>query len=128
MPNNIKLNLFYGIHEADPEGEYNAMMSILENQKSSKFSKIQISTVFQSQMSTKIIETDFNRISDFIGKPLRGSAGVVKNISTIFPPQECNSICFCIHSEKNPDAPPKDCLNIHNPVSAISSFSWVIQY
>lgn len=39
VPNNIKLNLFYGIHEADPEGEYNAMMSILENQKSSKFSK-----------------------------------------------------------------------------------------
>lgn len=66
-------------------------------------------------MSTKIIETDFNRISDFIAKPLRGSAGVVKNISTIFPPQECNSICFCIHSEKNPDAPPKDCLVITTP-------------
>ena len=39
VPNNIKLNVFYGIHEADPEGEYNAMMSILGNQESSNFSK-----------------------------------------------------------------------------------------
>ena len=76
---------------------------------------MQISTGSQAQMLTKIIRTDFNRISDFIAKPLMGRTGVIKNISTSFPPKECNSICFCVHAEQNLDAPPKECLVITLP-------------
>lgn len=66
-------------------------------------------------MQNKINETEFDQIAEFVGACLQGAPGIVKAISTKFPPHENGSISFCTDLNGNAMPATDACLVIAKP-------------